>query len=530
MAPNVVVGILKKLLDHQQRARVFVCPFIRLEAHTGIKTEVDDTVSNYLEKDTQARKTLTKLNSRKKTSEADERKSKNENIKSFLRSPPPKKTAKLATTNGEDAKSLKTNSTKSCSKSSDLKKKSKLKNQSIKSTSRSNKLKKTPKVDINIHINVKKHKNVIRGLTKRKRTLKRVPKNQDGEIVKKAKVIFGRPLYYCHTCNDQILLTRTEMRQHFIKHGMPEAAKSWAHFRRARSKRSRSSIPSVYPCEICSEYLPNQEELDEHLKNHDDQFFCDICNAGFKLLIDHAYHMQEHSEDRLFQCPLCEFKSEKRFRMKLHLYDTHEQFRKFKCEVCGKGFSILSYLEEHKNFHTGEKPFQCDVCGLSFMYTRYLKSHKTQKHSQEPRKRFECTVCQKSFAWKKSYDTHVESHHTEDTNFMCDICGKSFKTKRGLSKHKKLHSDDRPYKCRYCDMSFKSSGSKVDHERIHTGVKPHQCPECGKGFIQRTPMVRHWRNHAEKESYSCYRCQEVFSSKLELINHVKVCGRLETLQ
>ena len=40
--------------------------------------------------------------------------------------------------------------------------------------------------------------------------------------------------------------------------------------------------------------------------------------------------------------------------------------KRFKCEVCGKGFSENQHFRDHKNIHTGEKPYKCKYCSASF--------------------------------------------------------------------------------------------------------------------------------------------------------------------
>ena len=43
----------------------------------------------------------------------------------------------------------------------------------------------------------------------------------------------------------------------------------------------------------------------------------------------------------------------------------HDQ-RKFKCDICGKGFITRGNLAEHMNIHTGDKPFKCKFCSICF--------------------------------------------------------------------------------------------------------------------------------------------------------------------
>jgi uncharacterized Zn-finger protein len=54
--------------------------------------------------------------------------------------------------------------------------------------------------------------------------------------------------------------------------------------------------------------------------------------------------------------------------MKRHIESAHtpDDQKKYRCDVCGKGFACNQNLSEHMNIHTGEKPFKCRYCSASF--------------------------------------------------------------------------------------------------------------------------------------------------------------------
>ena len=45
---------------------------------------------------------------------------------------------------------------------------------------------------------------------------------------------------------------------------------------------------------------------------------------------------------------------------------TPDDQKRFKCDVCGKGFVEKERLEDHNNIHTGEKPYKCKFCSSCF--------------------------------------------------------------------------------------------------------------------------------------------------------------------
>jgi uncharacterized Zn-finger protein len=45
----------------------------------------------------------------------------------------------------------------------------------------------------------------------------------------------------------------------------------------------------------------------------------------------------------------------------------------YKCDICGKGFSVNSSLQIHTRIHTGDKHYKCDICGKGFSNSSALQ-------------------------------------------------------------------------------------------------------------------------------------------------------------
>lgn len=171
-------------------------------------------------------------------------------------------------------------------------------------------------------------------------------------------------------------------------------------------------------CKICSRMFKSEKYLKNHLKSHDKQHECDICQKKFGTNFVLKKHKETHTNTRKFVCKVCHkgFKYEPTLRnhMKLHLKNRPKPFKCPKCEYSTdeKG-NLVRHIKTHDNFDKRQKkrmekmknPLQCDECKLFFSNKHVLKTHKDYVHSKNI---FQCDLCAAKLKYKSCIKIHFE--------------------------------------------------------------------------------------------------------------------------
>lgn len=67
------------------------------------------------------------------------------------------------------------------------------------------------------------------------------------------------------------------------------------------------------------------------------------------------------------------------------------------CEMCGKAFRDVYHLNRHKLSHSDEKPFECPICQQRFKRKDRMTYH-VRSHDGGVHKPYVCSVCGKGFS------------------------------------------------------------------------------------------------------------------------------------
>ena len=153
----------------------------------------------------------------------------------------------------------------------------------------------------------------------------------DGTICAKVYGNQGKK-FWCKICKLPLQLAEDARKEPKV---CPECGKRVHNLNGHRLKH----IQEKHPCSFCPSVFRSRSYLDIHKKAVHEKVPCTECGKLFGAKV-----------------------------MKRHIEAAHtpDDQKKYKCDICCKGFAAKQRLEEHKNVHTGEKPHKCKFCSALF--------------------------------------------------------------------------------------------------------------------------------------------------------------------
>ncbi|XP_074414188.1 LOW QUALITY PROTEIN: myc-associated zinc finger protein-like [Zonotrichia albicollis] len=153
------------------------------------------------------------------------------------------------------------------------------------------------------------------------------------------------------------------------------------------------------------------------------------------------------------------------------------------CDTCGKAFRDVYHLKRHRLSHTDERPFQCPVCQQRFKRKDRMASH-VRSHQGHVHKPYACGHCGKSFSRPDHLNSHVRQVHSTERPFKCQTCEAAFATRDRLRAHAVRHEDKVP--CHVCGKLL-SAAYVSDHLRVHGPAPRAQATPRGSGCPAPSP-------------------------------------------
>ncbi|KAK4485621.1 hypothetical protein RD792_008264 [Penstemon davidsonii] len=280
--------------------------------------------------------------------------------------------------------------------------------------------------------------------------------------------------------------------------------------------RSKKSLISSHILSHHQDELKEKEQL-EGKRDLEKLNKCEECGASFQKPAHLKQHMQSHSLDRPFKCPVDDCQSSYRRNDHLTRHMLQHQGKLFECPVedCKQRFAFKSNMNRHmKEFHSEAAPasvehpkeYVCPEpgCGKVFKYASKLRKHE-DSHVKLDTVEAICSEpgCMKFFSNEQCLKDHIQSCHQY---IDCDKCGTK-QLKKNMKRHLRMHetviSSER-IECSFegCSLTFSTTSNLNQHiKAVHLEIKPYTCsiPGCHMKFA-----FKHVRDNHEKSRCHVY--------------------------
>jgi len=188
--------------------------------------------------------------------------------------------------------------------------------------------------------------------------------------------------------------------------------------RKRRSPRRKSKGPSTGAAAAGSRTYPCSE--------------CDRIMASAAAL---HYHRRTHTGVKPFACGLCP----RRFIIRGQLVEherIHSGEKPFACDACPKRFAQSSQLRQHASIHSVVGTHICPTWGEAVTRPWRLQSHRRAAHAEvdASQKRYRCDDCGREYSLRQSWVYHRLTH-SSDRPFQCDVCCRQFRVIGQLRQH-----------------------------------------------------------------------------------------------
>eukprot|EP00076_Gallus_gallus_P034067 XP_024999605.1 myc-associated zinc finger protein [Gallus gallus] len=196
------------------------------------------------------------------------------------------------------------------------------------------------------------------------------------------------------------------------------------------------------------------------------------------------------------------------------------------CEACGKAFRDVYHLRRHRLAHSDERPFQCPVCQQRFKRKDRM-GHHLRGHQGAVHRPYACAHCPKAFSRPDHLNSHVRQVHSTERPFKCQTCEAAFATKDRLRAHAVRHEDKVP--CHVCGKLL-SAAYIGDHMKVHGHGPTHVCGLCNKGFTTAAYLRVHAaKDHGSTQPHSarslrCRLCGVHCATAAQLRGHLQTHG------
>ncbi|MGH0152453.1 UNVERIFIED_CONTAM: hypothetical protein FKN15_022301 [Acipenser sinensis] len=265
------------------------------------------------------------------------------------------------------------------------------------------------------------------------------------------------------------------------------------------------SVPVSVPVSVCARRVR---------KDH----ACDACGKAFRDVYHLNRHKLSHSDEKPFECPVCQQRFKRKDRMSYHFKNGYNLRRHqavhtgVRREGRDGGARVpVSLLQLPGSEVTTPAPPQPDsgvtaaTASLGVNMGMNVNLGASNQAGSGVGNTIQPLDASLSLSVPVSVPVSVCARRVRKDH-ACDACGKAFRDVYHLNRHKLSHSDEKPFECPVCQQRFKRKDRMSYHVRSHQGgvEKPYVCPHCSKGFSRPDHLNSHVRQvHSTERPFKC---------------------------
>ena len=270
-----------------------------------------------------------------------------------------------------------------------------------------------------------------------------------------------------------------------------------------------TDLKESFKCEFCSYVTHTKENLEGHIKSHDENRVKTKCSLCQKLVLHLGHHMKSiHVRKKIHQCDQCNFSGKLPSILERHKLIHNKDKPKLQCQLCDTKLANEYSLKKHiKRSHENDMPLPCELCDYMAPCKSSLTAHTRQKHFNQ----FQCGICEFKGGSQLSLEEHIRKHGPESEKFMCENCTYVTHSLKNLQLHNKRCKKELTKTCEICGFEYTSRYAYIRHRREkHISTL---CDFCGEDFYSlhdRDPL-RVVRDHMKicrnsKDQFKCETC------------------------
>ena len=275
-----------------------------------------------------------------------------------------------------------------------------------------------------------------------------------------------------------------------------------------------------YKCSACSYASYYRPALRKHFKAIHKDGNCRIIKIGCKLCEEGKVHekcttvqksiRKGHKNDRKYVCDKCEFTSNKKILLRLHIEAEHLKIKCYRCSMCDYEAYDRQTLKthvkrEHKDGISRIIKIGCNLCEEGKVHEKCtniysnIQIFKTRGNTKKGK--YSCDKCDYTSDQTYLLRLHIEAVHLKIKCYRCSVCDYASYYKQILKIHVKSKHENEI--CRIIKIGCKLCEEGEVHEK---------CPIARK-FIR--------KGHTNSGKYVCDKCEYKNDKKILLRFHIE---------